>query len=151
MLVNYFIASTYWFYEKIAERATSSSSFSWRDAVSILGIVLPLIFGLILYLIKKKQEAENKLHERELSELRDAIGRTQKIAEEACEELERHIREYLQHQKACSDVFVKDSVYRKDMVTQREHVTSMTSTIDTLNSMLVHQQQLVTQVLKALS
>lgn len=151
MLTTAVTTEILWLAGSAAQKAAQDASFAWRDLLSILGIVLPLIFGLVLFLIRKKQEAENKLREQQLNELKTAIGRAQKDVDDAEEQLEKHIRKYLQHQTACAGDFVKENVYKKDVETQREHVAAMTNTIETLNSMLVQQQQMVAQLLKTLS
>jgi len=143
------MSSTGWWNAKAAQPA--DGSFAWRDAISILGIALPLLFGLILYLVRKKQEAENALRVQQITELKDAIKASRAAADTALSKLEEHIRVFLQHQTGCAGSFVKDTVYKKDVETQRQHVAAMTNTIDTLNSMLVQQQQMVTQLLKVLS
>jgi hypothetical protein len=48
---------------------TQTSTFGWREVLSVLGFLSPIIFGIIAYLIKKKGDAERALQKARLKEL----------------------------------------------------------------------------------
>jgi len=134
-----------------ATKATQPTGFTWRDVISLASIAVPLLLGLYLYLVRKKQEAEKELQQQQMRELREAIKRAQDDVDEALEKVEETIRKHLEHQTGCVTKYVNQDVYKDDMKTQAGHVASVRSTIDTLNTMLVQQQQLMTNLVKTLS
>lgn len=135
----------------LADKVVQSAGFNWRDLLSLMGIILPLIFGFILYLLRKRQEAEKALQEQRLSEIKSLIERAQEDADEALEKIEAAMKAHLSHQTGCRDKYVNKDTYKQDMEMQSNHVASMKGTIDTLNTIMVHQQNLVTQLVKSLS
>ena len=129
----------------------SVTTFSWRDMFSALGIILPLLLGIFLYLLRKKQEAEAELRKQQIEDIKTSIKRAQDDADEALEKIEHAVNEHLRHQTGCTAKYVNQDVYKQDMETQSSHVASMRSTIDTLNTIMVQQQKLVADLVKTLS
>lgn len=135
--------------EKVIQQNTGP--FGWREALSAAGIVLPLLLGAFLYLLRKKQEAENELRKQQIQDIKDDINRAQGDADAALQKIEKTVKQHLTHQTSCVGKFISRDVYKQDMEMQSSHVASMKSTIDTLNQIMVHQQTLVTQMVKNLS
>jgi len=128
----------------------STGAFSWRDVLTILSIVIPLVLGAFIYLLRKKQEAENELRKQQIQDVKESVKRAQADADAALRKIESTINQHLSHQTMCVSRFVSNDVYKQDMETQSSHVASMKGTIDTLNQIMVHQQTLVVQLVKTL-
>jgi Tfp pilus assembly protein PilX len=109
-----------------------------------------LVLGAFIYLLRKKQEAENELRKQQIQDVKESIKRAQADADAALRKIESTINQHLSHQTMCVSRFVSNDVYKQDMETQSSHVASMKGTIDTLNQIMVHQQTLVVQLVKTL-
>lgn len=133
------------------DKVAQSGEFTWRELLSVLGILLPIAFGFVLYLLRKRQEAESELRKQQLDELRSLITRAQKDADVALEKITTAVNAHLTHQNGCMDKYINKDTYKQDMEMQSNHVASMKATIDTLNTIMVNQHNLVTQLVKTLS
>ena len=129
----------------------STGTFGWREVLSLGGIILPVLLGIFLHLIRKKQEAENELRKQQLKDIKDAIKRAQKDADDALEKIASAVNQHLTHQIVCGDKFVGKDAYKQDMEMQSGHVASMRGTIETLHQVMTQQQTLVAQLVKTLS
>jgi DNA repair exonuclease SbcCD ATPase subunit len=97
-----------------------ASSFGWREVLSVLGFVSPIVFGIILYLIKKKSEAELKVHEAKLKEV--ATSYTAEL-----KELRTHVDTTLR------DI---DASYRSQLATDHSALSQHKETIEKLERSL---------------
>ncbi len=133
--------------------------FGWREILSVLGFLSPIVFGVLYYLLKKKQEAERLLHVAELKALRTHVDqqlheiesthkaqlatsdaqRTQQ--KEGLDKLEEALRlltdkgtrtseGMLRQQNACSKRYVERDVYAQDIGAQKEHMRTIKELIN---------------------
>lgn len=139
--------------------AAPAPAFGWREILSVLGFLSPIVFGVLYYLLKKKQEAERALHAAELAELRTQVGQQIQAIEstyraqlatidsqraqqkESIDKLERAImvladknsrtsEGMLKQQNACSKRYVERDVYAQDLAAQKEHMRTIKELIN---------------------
>lgn len=138
---------------------TSAPPFGWREILSVLGFLSPIVFGLLYYLLKKKQEAEGALHVANLNSLRDHVAKqlhkiestykaqlatsdSQRAQQkENLDKLEKALllltekgnktsQDVLSHQNVCSSRYVARDVYSHDIAAQKEHIRTIKELIN---------------------
>lgn len=139
--------------------AAPAPAFGWRELLSVLGILSPIVFGVLYYLLKKRQEAESALHAAELKDVRSQVGQQlheigstyraqlatidsqRSQQKEDLAKLERALlllaekgtrtaEGVLKQQNVCSTRYVERYVYAQDLAAQKEHMRTIKELIN---------------------
>jgi len=139
--------------------ASVDAALSWRDVLSMLGLVAPVVFGVILYLVKRQYTASYNLQESKVAEAREHVDRQLVVikanyAEQLATMAERRAQqkenlakledalrvltvghnqlaqELLGHQNTCSSKFVMRDIYVNDLAAQKEHIRTIKELIN---------------------
>ncbi len=125
----------------VAASPSAEKSITWRDILAVAGIVVPLLFTAVAYLIRKKIQAEKELQDRKLDEIRQDLERENQRVKEVLDRLERGMsdlthstgeahRDILLHQNACTDKYVTRDNYNHDLQAQKDHLVTIKELIN---------------------
>jgi hypothetical protein len=92
----------------LAASSGQSSGVSWRDLLAIVAIILPLVFGLILYLVKSKSDKEAEA-------LKETIQRLERTLEKLQDKQEAFEKEVYAR-------YLTLDGYQRDLEAQKEHL-----------------------------
>jgi len=132
--------------------AEAEKGITWRDVLAVAGIVAPIIFAIIIYLIRKRIQAEKELQDSKLDDLKqqfsrehqqqkEILTRLQKELDEAQKGLAEAQREVLTHQTACAGKYVDRNTYNNDLQAQKDHLA-------TLKDLIKQQAEAVDRLVK---
>ncbi len=118
--------------------STPPSSFGWREALSIVGLLSPVVFGIIIYLIKKRSEAEVALQKEQLKTLARDHTTALKDLRDYVDNTLREIESTYKAQLATS---VSSLAQHKEDIQKLEHaVQKLTDKVQaTAQDNLIHQ------------
>lgn len=132
----------------VADPATETA-FGWKGLLSVLGILLPILFGFIFYLLKRKADVEIEAHRKEITGLQKQIDSVKERAQELDKELRKATYDILEHQNGCSRRYVEHQKYDSDARVQKGQIETMNKMLDTTTEMLESTQRLVEQILRS--
>jgi peptidoglycan hydrolase CwlO-like protein len=133
----------------MAASPEKAAAFSWRDMLSVFGIVLPILVGVIFYLLKRKADTENESRRQEVKDLKDRIKGLDDELTDLRKELQKATSDILSHQNSCSRRYVDQTKYDSDATVQKGQIETMNKMLDTTTDMLESTQRLVEQILRS--
>jgi hypothetical protein len=102
-----------------------TSTFGWREVLSVLGFLSPIVFGIIAYLLKKKADAERELQKARLKELSTQHTTALKELRDHVDNTLRDIEATYKAQLATSD---------SSLAQHKEELTRLERQIDALST-----------------
>jgi transposase len=129
--------------------AADPATFGWKDLLSILGLILPILFGFIFYLLKRKSDAEIEARRTEIKGLQSQLDSMKDDAKSLDQQLRQATNDILGHQNSCSRRYVEQQKYESDARVQKGQIETMKKMLDTTTDMLESTQRLVEQILRS--
>jgi len=128
---------------------STKDDFGWKGLLSVLGLVLPIIFGFIFYLLKRKSDAELATRKSENEGLQKQIDSMKDDLKSLDTLLRKAATDILEHQNGCSRRYVEQKKYDSDARVQKGQIETMNKMLDTTTDMLESTQRLVEQILRS--
>ena len=113
----------------LTNTGAAEAAFGWKEWLSVAGIVIPALFGLLFFLWKRGNDAERALVQQRL----ESLDQTIKDAEKALQSLDRLVQN---QRNECTTRYVMHTTYTNDLQAQRDHLSTLKDLIKQQHDMV---------------